>query len=413
MDDIGRHEPRASKRSQSKTTYSEPREWRIPPIGQYLRPVLAGLLVLSLLVGIMAGIGTLISYFLNRSESTTTTSSPTTPAYSLAVNVEHPERGTVSREPNDTDYKSGTVVKLTAVPGSGYVFDKWSGDVAGSSTTIPITLDSNKNVIAHFKLIDTTPPTITVIQASPPTDTTVTISWTTNEPTMGQVEYGATDSYGKTQTSEKATPSTTHVARLKDLSSYSGYHFRIIAQDEAGNKVVSQGQTFKTMSKIPTGYEEGMRAPDFGPFALWANEQTKLGLSQFQGKKVLLDFWSTRCGGCLAGFPTIRAVYEHEKCNRNSSDAEWVVLTICVDGENRDRIEQLIAKYGGKDQFGPFDFPMLLDEGFTMKKPYDIWQIPKLVFIDSDGIIRKVVIGNFDNVQTKDVEAVISILDSM
>jgi thiol-disulfide isomerase/thioredoxin len=413
LDDIEHHEPKDSKGSQSKTTYSEPREWRIPPIARYLRPVLASLLVIGLLVGIVAGIGALVSYFLNRSENTATTPSPIAPTYTLATSVEHPERGTISTEPNDTSYKSGTVVQLTAVPASGYGFDKWSGDVADSSPTIPITIDSNKNVIAHFKLIDTTPPAITVIQASPPTDTTVTINWATDEPTTGQIEYGTTDSYGKTQGSSKLTPSLAHSVHLTGLTSYSRYHFRVNATDESGNQIKSQNRTFTTISEIRTGHKEGERAPDFGPFPLWGNEQTKLSLSQYQGKKVLLDFWSTRCGGCLAGFPTIRSIYQHEKCNRNAPDSEWAVLTICVDGENRDRIERLIAKYSGEDQFGPFEFPMLLDEGFTTKKPYNVWQIPKLVFIDTEGVIRKVVIGNFDNVQTKDIEAVKNILDSM
>jgi len=416
LDDIGHHDLKGSEESQSKTAYSEPREWRIPPIGRYLRPVLASLLVLGLLAGIVAGTGALISHLLNRGDSTTT-ASPQAPTssqtHSLTVSVEHPERGTVSREPNNTNYKSGTVVQLTALPASGYVFDRWSGNASGPSPTTPITIDSNKSITAHFKLIDTTSPTITAIQASPPADTTVTISWTTDEPTIGQVEYGATNSYGKTQDSAKVTPTLAHSVRLTGLSSYSKYHFRIIAKDETGNESKSQNQTFVTTSEIRTGYKEGERASDFGPFPLWGNEQTKLDLSQFQGKKILLDFWSTRCGGCLAGFPTIRAIYQHEKCNRNAPDSEWAVLTICVDGENRDRIERLIAKYSGEDIFGPFEFPMLLDEGFTTKKPYNVWQIPKLVFVDSEGIIRKVVIGNFDNVRTKDIEAVINILDSM
>lgn len=48
-------------------------------------------------------------------------------------------------------YKEGTVVDLTAIPGSGQLFDYWTGDVAHPYlATTSITIDQNKAVTAHF-----------------------------------------------------------------------------------------------------------------------------------------------------------------------------------------------------------------------------------------------------------------------
>ena len=50
-----------------------------------------------------------------------------------------------------TDYDSGTVVRLEAVPAYGYYFSSWSIDATGETNPIDITLDRPKNVIATFE----------------------------------------------------------------------------------------------------------------------------------------------------------------------------------------------------------------------------------------------------------------------
>jgi hypothetical protein len=68
---------------------------------------------------------------------------------SLSRSVSPPGSGSIS--PGSGYYGSGTVVTLTATPSSGYQFDHWGGDVLGSSSSVSITMNSNKNVIAYFK----------------------------------------------------------------------------------------------------------------------------------------------------------------------------------------------------------------------------------------------------------------------
>jgi len=47
-------------------------------------------------------------------------------------------------------YDPGTVVTLTAVPDTGYVFVEWSGDLSGTVNPTTITMDANKAVTATF-----------------------------------------------------------------------------------------------------------------------------------------------------------------------------------------------------------------------------------------------------------------------
>ena len=60
----------------------------------------------------------------------------------------------------DTDkfnsYEIGTVVRLTAVPDTGWVFDGWKGDVLSDEPVIEITMDNSKKLTARFKLLSVT-----------------------------------------------------------------------------------------------------------------------------------------------------------------------------------------------------------------------------------------------------------------
>ena len=75
------------------------------------------------------------------------------------------------------------------------------------------------------------------------------IFWTTNVPANSYIEYGLTTSYGFTAgyTASPTSPTTQHGTNgLPDLQRNTTYHFRIIAEDAQGNKIVSDDYTFTT-----------------------------------------------------------------------------------------------------------------------------------------------------------------------
>jgi len=90
------------------------------------------------------------------------TASFTQNKHTLSVNING--SGSVTKNPDQPTYSYGAVVTLTAIPISSYRFDCWSGDASGTSTTITITMDRDKRVVAHFKEI---PPQIIIFTMPP------------------------------------------------------------------------------------------------------------------------------------------------------------------------------------------------------------------------------------------------------
>lgn len=72
---------------------------------------------------------------------------PTDPSI-LQINVKGD--GKVLKSPDKDGYNVGDIVTLTAVPGTGWYFDHWEGDLSGNESEKIINLDSPKTVTAVF-----------------------------------------------------------------------------------------------------------------------------------------------------------------------------------------------------------------------------------------------------------------------
>lgn len=66
------------------------------------------------------------------------------------LTINHTGLGSVTLDPAGGSYSTGTKVKLTAVPDSGYSFSKWSGNLAGIVNPDSIIMDDYKTVTANF-----------------------------------------------------------------------------------------------------------------------------------------------------------------------------------------------------------------------------------------------------------------------
>jgi len=68
--------------------------------------------------------------------------------FTLTATVNPIEGGTVS--PTNGQYESGDVATVTATPNAEYVFEKWTGGVTGTSSSVSVTMNGNKSVVANF-----------------------------------------------------------------------------------------------------------------------------------------------------------------------------------------------------------------------------------------------------------------------
>jgi hypothetical protein len=91
---------------------------------------------------------------------------------------------------------------------------------------------------------DTTPPVVSNVAVSNVTSTSATVSWTTDEPSTSEVQYGPTASYG--QSAGNATLVTAHTVTLSGLQPGTTYHYRVVSVDAASNEGESADATFAT-----------------------------------------------------------------------------------------------------------------------------------------------------------------------
>ncbi len=94
------------------------------------------------------------------------------------------------------------------------------------------------------------PPQIAGQHMSSVADTTAVASWLTDRPATSLVEYGTTQSYGKS-TPEHQALLVTHNVVLEDLSPETIYHCRVISRDAFGNVTTGSDQSFLTTALAP------------------------------------------------------------------------------------------------------------------------------------------------------------------
>jgi PKD repeat protein len=137
---------------------------------------------------------------------------------------------------------SQTISSLS--PSTLYHYRVKSRDAAGNLSI------SQDYTFTTSAIADTTPPVISSIQATNITSSAVTITWTTNEVSTTQTEYGLTTSYGNL-TPLDSSLLTIHSVTIIGLSSFTTYDFRVRSRDAAGNEAISGNRTFTTSNTSP------------------------------------------------------------------------------------------------------------------------------------------------------------------
>ena len=133
----------------------------------------------------------------------------------------------------------------TAAADGSHTLTGVARDAAGNtsvSTAVTVTVRNN----------DTTPPVISAVASSNVTSTTARITWTTNEGSDSQVDYGTTSAYGSSSALDP-TLVTSHSEGLSGLQPGTLYHYRVKSRDAAGNLAVSDDHTFMTSSSLDSG----------------------------------------------------------------------------------------------------------------------------------------------------------------
>lgn len=155
-----------------------------------------------------------------------------------------------------------------------------------------------------------------------------------------------------------------------------------VLKDEGMINKVSQGDTYDKVDNkdaVPVGVHAGERAPDFTVNDLDGNP---VSLSDFEGKKIMLNFWASWCGPCRLEMPHMERIYQE-------SDKEDVVII----GVNLLTTEKSIENVYNFIEDYHLTFPIPLDEDGRLSVDYEILAYPTTYFIDSDRVIRNKTVG--------------------
>ena len=119
----------------------------------------------------------------------------------------------------------------------------------------------------------------------------------------------------------------------------------------------------------------GNLAPDFSELAL--DRKSKLKLSDFRGKVVLIDFWASWCAPCRRENPNVVALYNKYK------DKGFTVISVSLDSKE-EKWKEAIKK---DNLIWPNHVSDLGGWRSKVSKLYGVSSIPFTVLVDENGKI--------------------------
>ena len=175
-----------------------------------------------------------------------------------------------------TTYHYATMGTMAA---GTYTYYARCQDTAGNKNTVSASI----TFTITTEVADTTAPVISNIQVSNITETSVTITWQTDEESDSTVDYGLTTSYGSTVSED--TVITYHEVNLTNLTDDTKYHYQVKSVDDSGNQALSTDKTFTTLDTTsPANIINFTAVAGNGQVALsWTNPTD----ADFTGTKIL------------------------------------------------------------------------------------------------------------------------------
>ena len=127
--------------------------------------------------------------------------------------------------------------------------------------------------------------------------------------------------------------------------------------------------------ELPEPGGPGPVAPEFHLESLGGEA---LGLEDFRGQTLVIDFWATWCVPCLAQIPILNRFAQ-----RHADSV--AVLGVSVDAEGREAVEEFIQEV-------PIEYPVLFGDE-ALARSYGAPGFPALAIVDAEGHIDSLHVG--------------------
>ena len=150
---------------------------------------------------------------------------------------------------------------------------------------------------------------------------------------------------------------------------------------------------FLFASSLPAKTQDSA-APDF---TLSDVHGKKVSLSEFRGKVVILNFWATWCGPCVAEMPSLNNLYQEFKSRG------LVVIAISVDPTEKSVLSFIAEKKPA--------FPVLMDKNKEVYfDSYAVMGLPATFIIDRRGVLVEKIMGEQEWDSPKMKEKILDLL---
>jgi hypothetical protein len=165
----------------------------------------------------------------------------------------------------DNAYRTTHSVTLTGLtPGMAFDYQVISANSSNAAAT-------SSNCTFQTAPQMAAPPVISSIQTSAATSTSVTITWTTDEASNSEVNYGATTTYGST-TGPDSSYVTSHAVTLTGLTPGTTYNFDVVSSTAGALSSASGNNSFTTAAADAT-------PPSVGYVAFWGIHNSDVTIS--------------------------------------------------------------------------------------------------------------------------------------
>lgn len=142
---------------------------------------------------------------------------------------------------------------------------------------------------------------------------------------------------------------------------------------------------------LPTdeGLAKGETAPDF---ELTTLDGETVQLSDYRGKKVILNLWATWCPPCRAEMPDMQKYYDEQAQDEN---VEILAVNLTTEDRGMDKINAFVEEFA-------LTFPIPMDVDGDVGDVYQAATIPTSYIIDTEGRVQNKIVGPMNEEMMED-----------